>query len=173
MRYSINKNKYLTDTELEALTATLSRLEHKEPRNTLMIRLALRTGARASELLALTKADIDHEAQTVLIKGIKGSDDREIPLNPKLFKKLAKYAHQVEGNQIFQIKYRQFKTIWDNYRPVGKKLHALRHTFAILLYKKTRDIRLLQTALGHRNINNTMVYAQYIYSTEELKKAML
>jgi integrase/recombinase XerC len=56
---------------------------------------------------------------------------------------------------------------------VHKKLHGLRHTFAIRLYKKTKDIRLVQVALGHRNITNTMVYADYAYSQQELRKLIL
>jgi integrase/recombinase XerC len=63
--------------------------------------------------------------------------------------------------------------IWQFYRPVPKKFHALRHTFAIELYQKTKDLRLVQVALGHRNITNTMIYADYIYSQQELKKLIL
>ncbi|CAM5999402.1 unnamed protein product [Sphagnum balticum] len=39
--------------------------------------------------------------------------------------------------------------------------------------QKTKDLRLVQVALGHRNITNTMVYADYIYSQQELRKLIL
>jgi integrase len=33
-----------------------------------------------------------------------------------------------------------FRQVWDLYRPCAKKFHALRHTFAIRLYRKTKDL---------------------------------
>ena len=88
--------------------------------------------------------------------------DKSTTLSPELMKQ-----------RIFPISYIRFHQIWDKYRPCHKKLHSLRHTFAIRLYKKTKDIRLVQFALGHRNIANTMIYADYVYSQEELKKLIL
>ena len=74
---------------------------------------------------------------------------------------------------LFPISYPRLVQIWQHYRPVHKKFHSLRHTFAIELYKKTKDIRLLQMALGHRNIANTMIYADYVYSQTELRRLLL
>jgi site-specific recombinase XerD len=34
------------------------------------------------------------------------------------------------------------------------------HTFAMNLYRKTGDLRLVQTALGHRHISTTEIYAR-------------
>ena len=172
-QYSLNKNKYLLDFEFEKLQEILSTFETRDPRNVLMLRLALATGARATELLNISKLDIDAKSKSVSIYGIKGSNDREIPLENKLFQSLQSYANQVPGEKIFAITYPRLVQVWLNYRPVQKSFHALRHTFAIRLYKKTRDIRLLQFALGHRNIANTMIYADYVYSQEELRRLIL
>jgi site-specific recombinase XerC len=38
--------------------------------------------------------------------------------------------------------------------------HSLRHTFATELYRRTRDVALVQAALGHASIASTMVYAR-------------
>jgi integrase/recombinase XerC len=136
--------------------------------------LALRTGGRASELLGLRHVDLNTYDSSVFIRGIKGSNDREIPLPAKLFEKLQAYAATVpSSSNLFPIGYHRLRQIWDWYRPVPKKFHSLRHTFAIRLYKKTKDIRLVQVALGHRNITNTMIYADYHYSQEELRKLIL
>lgn len=172
-RYALNKNKYLLDPELEKLNSLLDSYMDTDLRNCLMIKLALKTGARAQELLNLKKSDINTYEESVLIRGIKGSNDREIPIKSDLFRMLKKYSDSQTGQELFPISYSRLKQIWEFYRPVPKKLHCLRHTFAIQIYKKTRDVRLLQVALGHRNVMNTMIYADYVYSQQELKRLIL
>ncbi len=172
-RYSLNKNKYLLEPELQKLTDLLNKHYESDSRNCLMLLLALKTGARATEILNLKKTDLDIYEETVLIQGIKGSNDREIPLPSQLFRKLKVYAESQPDQRLFSITYNRLRQIWDIYRPIPKKFHCLRHTFAIELYKKTKDVRLVQVALGHRNIMNTMIYADYVYSKQELKKLIL
>jgi integrase len=38
--------------------------------------------------------------------------------------------------------------------------HDLRHSFAIRIYRKTRDLLLVQAALRHRSIASTTAYAR-------------
>ncbi len=172
-RYSLNKNKYLLEPELEKLNSLLDSYMDTDTRNCLLLRLALKTGARAQELLNLKKVDINTYEESILIRGIKGSNDREIPLKNDVFRLLKKYSDQQDTQLLFPISYSRLRQIWEFYRPVPKKLHCLRHTFAIQIYKKTRDIRLVQVALGHRNVMNTMIYADYVYSQQELKRLIL
>lgn len=172
-RYALNKNKYLLPNEVQQLEGLLKRNLELDTRNSLVLLLALKTGARAQELLNLTKSSLNPHEETVLIVGIKGSNDREIPIHSQLFKKLEVYSRMVEGDHIFPITYNRLRQIWDLYRPTAKKFHSLRHTFAIQLYKKTKDIRLVQVALGHRNVMNTMIYADYVYSQTELRRLIL
>lgn len=172
-RYALNKNKYLLEPESERLEYILKSFKEKDPRNCTLLWVLLYTGGRAQEILNLKKDDLNVYEESVLIHGIKGSNDREIPLPSWLFKRLHQESSRAEGTQIFDITYNRLRQIWELYRPVHKKLHALRHTFAIRLYKKTRDLRLVQVALGHRNITNTMIYADYIYSQQELRRLIL
>lgn len=173
-RYALNKNKYLLDPEVEKLERTLARNRFENVRDVLLIELALRTGARATELLELRHVDLNTYDQTLFIRGIKGSNDRELPLAPALFERLEEYSRTVpRDGTLFPISYHRLRQIWDWYRPAPKKFHSLRHTFAIRLYRKTKDIRLVQVALGHRNITNTMIYADYFYSQQELRKLIL
>jgi integrase len=173
-RYSLNKNKYLLDPEYNHLEMLLNRYKFKEPRNCLAIFIALKTGARAQEILNLRKSDMNAYDQSLYIKGLKGSSDREIPIPADLFEDLELFARGLGASDpLFDIGYHRLRDIWSEYRPVPKKFHCLRHTFAIRLYKKTRDIRLLQVALGHRNIANTMIYADYVYSQTELRRLIL
>lgn len=173
-RYALNKNKYLLDPEVDRLERLLDTSSDSDLRDRLIIEVALRTGARATELLELRHVDLNIYDRSVFIRGIKGSNDREIPLPPRLFERLEAYSRIADRNgSLFPIGYHRLRQIWDFYRPVPKKFHSLRHTFAIRLYRKTKDIRLVQVALGHRNITNTMIYADYVYSQQELKKLIL
>lgn len=173
-RYALNKNKYLLDPEIRLLEATLMRFKIREPRNYLALHLALKTGARAQELLNIRKSDLNFYDQSIYIQGIKGSDDRELPIETSLFSDLEDYCGSMNlSDPLFNISYHRLRQIWLDYRPIDKKFHCLRHTFAIRLYKKTKDLRLLQIALGHRNITNTMIYADYVYSQTELRKLIL
>ncbi|NJL24091.1 MAG: site-specific integrase [Calothrix sp. SM1_5_4] len=172
-RYALNKNKYLLEPEAERLHYILDSFQHKDPRNCTLLWLLLHTGGRAQEILNLRVEDLNTYDETVFIRGIKGSNDRELPVAPWLFKRLLQEIGHAENNTLFPISYNRLRQIWDHYRPVHKKLHALRHTFAIRLYKKTKDLRLVQVALGHRNITNTMIYADYVYSQQELRKLIL
>lgn len=173
VRYALNKNKYLLPPEVERLEALLGDHLERDTRNCLLLLVALRTGGRAQEVLNLRKGDLNGYDQSVFVRGLKGSNDREIPLPPVLFSRLARYAETAEGPDIFPIGYHRLHQIWELYRPVPKKFHSLRHTFAIRLYQKTKDLRLVQVALGHRNITNTMVYADYVYSQQELRRLIL
>ena len=47
------------------------------------------------------------------------------------------------------------------------RLYDLRHFYATMLYHKTKDILLVKEKLGHRNINNTLVYTHLVSFSEE------
>lgn len=168
MRYQIDSSKFLSKSEKEKLLESLE--TNVTERDRLLIELSLATGARASEILSLTKRSLNHEALSVFIEGLKGSDNRELPIRKALFLRLSKYAASLQGDCLFDISLRRFEMIWEDLRPVKKALKSLRHTFAIELYERRRDLRLVQVALGHRNINNTIVYADYHFKSSELRK---
>ena len=48
--------------------------------------------------------------------------------------------------------------------------HSLRHTFASDLLRDTKNIRIVQKALGHSNIETTQIYTHIV--DEELEKTM-
>lgn len=167
---AMNKTKYLQDAEYGSLQATLERNRDSDARNCTLLWLLLHTGARATEMLNVTASDLNHLDRSIFIRGIKNSNDREIPLPLWLYRRVA--ALGADG-RLFPVSYSRLKQIWDEYRPVRKKLHSTRHTFAIRLYQKTKDIRLVQSALGHRSISNTMIYADYLYTQQELRKLIV
>lgn len=156
------------------LNKILESTKGKYHRDVTLMYVLLYTGARATEALRLRPSDLNLHDETIFITGLKGSNDREIPVPSWLFSMVKQESDNSGGNgPIFNISYSRLRQIWEMYRPVKKKLHSTRHTFAINLYKRTKDLRLVQVALGHTNIQNTMVYAEYVYSQEELRKLLV
>lgn len=172
--YQLNRNKFLSDQELSQLESSLNRFRNESSRDVLLIKLALATGARAQELLNISPMDLSLENKSVFIKGLKGSSDREIPLSHLLFKELFSHARESSHKErLFSISYSRLVQIWNDFRPGKKKFHALRHTFALRLYKKTKDVKLVQMALGHTSLNNTMIYVDFEYKQNELRRLIL
>lgn len=172
-RYEINRTKFLSDDEQAELNRTLTKYQDTDPRDTTAIWALLHTGARATELLNITGGDLDQREMTVFIRGLKDSDNREIPLPKWLFRRLQLLAPADPTQRIFPFTYNRLRQLWVLYRPAPKKLHALRHTFALNVYRLSKDILGLKTALGHRSLVNTMIYAEFQYKTAELRRCIL
>lgn len=167
---TLTKAKYLLDDEYRRLEDITTRFMATNERDCLLLKLAMATGARASEILAVRKCDLVDNS--VYIRGLKGSNDRELPLKRPLYQKLQRYASKVDGELLFPIGYRHFCHIWHTYRPAKKKLHSIRHTFALRIFKRTKNIHLVKTALGHKSLLNTQIYMDYVYSQTELRRAI-
>lgn len=203
----INSSKYLDPSELTSLKALIRATRESSERDSLLIEVALRTGARAGEIIrsvgltteadgsitkkeaGIRKSDLIASENKIFIRGLKGSFDRDIGIKPEFMKRLLKHAAKVEGDYLFPISYQRLDQIWQQYRPGkaslvkrraktgavirSKNFHCLRHTYAIRLYQATKDIYLVQQALGHANISNTLVYMTVQFSRQDFKKMAL
>lgn len=173
-RYNLTEKKFLSDQELNRLEFTLSRNRDKSIRDYLLISVALATGGRANEILALTKKDLNVQNRSVFLLGLKGSFDRSIPIKKPLFDDLLRYSQTLIGDKLFDISYPRLVQIWNVWTPNPEKtFHCLRHTAALRVYRKTKDIRLLQLFLGHANIQNSIIYMDYVYSEEQMRRLIL
>ena len=150
------------------------------------------TGARPSEVLGLTTfehgtkavgvtpsslgielADDLTETCYVEIEGLKGSDTRRVPIARDFYSRLHSFsAGTREYDPIFTITLRRLQQIWTEVKPCRKSLRSLRHTFALRSYAKVKDIRMVKTLLGHRNISNTMIYMDYFDSLRSLRNIL-
>ncbi len=174
-KYSINSSKFLSSEEFTQLDRLCRKsLAGANQRDALLLLIAMNTGARASEILNLKRSDF--HKKSIFIRGLKGSNDREIPIPDFLHRHIDWYFKHNRKigfeDRVFNISYIRLYQIWDMFRPIKKKFHSLRHTFAIKIYMKTRDLKLVQLCLGHRSILNTMVYVDFVYSQEEMKKIL-
>jgi integrase/recombinase XerC len=162
----LTHRKYLNEKELKHLKEVLKNT--KDDKFTLFIYFALCTGARLNEIQRLEKTDITGDI--VVLKSSKGSNIRELPI-PKW---LAEGIKNLPGHTPFKMSRDTVTRYWHFYRPSPtKSFHCLRHTFAIQLYKKSKDIRLVKYALGHKSIKNTMVYQDYVYQVKEIRGFLL
>lgn len=170
--YELTRQKYLEVEEQTRLVEILKRYSSTNPRDTTLIWVAMYTGARAQEVLNITSTDLVPGETKVWIRGLKSSRDRCMPLPKWLFEKLYSLIPDPSTKKLFPISYMRFYQIWLEYRPVEKKLHSLRHTYAIMAYRGTRDLSVVQAGLGHRNFRNTLIYSQYQSRAEDLERAM-
>ncbi len=170
--YQITKHKFLNPEEYARFEISLA---NAPTRDQAIFGLMMATGGRPSEILNITKADMNTHEQRVHIRGLKNSFDRELPIPPKLFALIEDMAKDLRPNDpIFHTGLRLLQLRWSILRPnQNLGVRSLRHTFAIRLYAKTKDIQLVQRVLGHKSILNTMVYAHYFYSQEEFKKLLI
>ena len=172
-RYELNRDKFLSESEVQSFEAVLKRMIalSESERDALLMLICLHTGGRANEVLNLKKSDFDPKNHSLYLRGLKGSMSREIPVPRWVGKILERFCvEKYPNDRIFPITYNRLRQIWLLYRPAQKKLHALRHTFAMRLYLKHRDVRLLQLALGHRSVGNTMIYIEFVYTLTDLQR---
>lgn len=142
-----------------------------------MIGLALHTGLRQSELLALEWQDCDLVAGRLLVRraivrGVVGTPKngkgREVPLNDdavamlRRHKNLRRLVFTPAGADRHLTKGECKHPLWGACRRAGLRelgWHALRHTFASHLVMRGAPLKAVQELLGHATIEMTMRYA--------------
>lgn len=173
---SLTRAKYLTMAESAHLMAIILKESDKNPRNSLLLLLMLKGGLRPQETLNLTWDDVDFINHRIFVKTLKGGKDRYIPikgLTLECFRILGCDKSVTMAGRVFEITYSRFVKIWHSFRPVKKKLHSLRHTFAVNLYRASNyDVKLVQQALGHRNLTTTQIYLDLEADDKALSAAM-
>jgi integrase len=154
--------------EAEYIRDKISKI--KNPNHYVLIQTLWMTGARISEILNLTKQDINLENNTILIKWEKNKEykNRLIPLHPELKLLLQTYTAMMKPEErIFKITRQRAHQIVKKY--LGGHPHKLRHSYAVHVLKNTNDIVLVKKLLGHKNINSTLVYTKYNLKDEQEK----
>ena len=149
-------------------------------RNRAALSVAYGAGLRSSEILALKVTDIDSSERMCLrVEQGKGRKDRYAMLSPVLLECLrtwwrsARANHLVlDGGWLFPglnpinpMSTNQLNRICHAAADRAKidkrvSMHTLRHSFATHLLEQKVDIRLIQTLLGHKRLDTTMLYTQ-------------
>lgn len=173
----------LTEAERLVLLKQPNRRAPTGLRNLCMIRLMLNAGLRSSEVLNLKVNDIDWMSGKLAVRQGKGDKDRVLWLNEGDLELLKSWRERrpepcellFTTLQSGPVSGRYLRTMVAR---VAKKAgiekrvhpHLLRHSFATDLYRKTKNIRLVQKALGHEDLSTTMIYTHII--DDELEDAL-
>jgi len=172
-----NKTEDLTSEQLNNLLKAIDDDIH--PYAGPMMKMALFTGMRRSELFKLQWKHIDFERNFILLTDTKGGPDQKIPLNESarlVLEALPKSGSSYvfpgnNGSQRVTIKNQvnRIKTaagLPKDFRP----LHGLRHTYASILASSGQvDMYTLQKLLTHKSPQMTQRYAHL--RDETLKRA--
>ncbi len=141
-------------------------------RDHLMFALFLGTGIRLGSLVSLNIGGVDLGSGTIRVNG-KGNVEQLVFLNRGLKRLLKSYlaSRADTTDPLFpslracRIGARQVEMRLAHWLELAGitcrcSVHTLRHTFATRLYAKTKNLRLVQRALGHRRVTTTEIYTQ-------------
>lgn len=134
----------------------------------LLLETVCATGIRVSEVKYITVEALGRKRTDISLKG----KVRTILIPGKLCKKLRDYARKqgITAGEIFITrngKGMSRRQIWQEMKRLCEKAdvspskvfpHNLRHLFAAIFYRATRDIVKLADVLGHSSINTTRIY---------------
>lgn len=132
------------------------------------------TGCRVSEVVNLTRDDIDYFSQTIKVTG-KGDKERYVYINAPAIVALDEYFKERTDNspEIFVSDRRPHMGLKKNaiekiIRIIGERAglsrrvfpHLIRHTMASHLYNHGMRLEDLQVLLGHESADTTRIYAK-------------
>jgi len=187
-RSGVKNPAFLTEQEIHKFITSIDTCPFAKKsieRNRLIVKLLLFTGMRISEILSLKTKDltiVDDEYYEIRIKG-KGNKYRVAMIEKD---KIRKQIHNFneykplncpllvpnfKGNELSQsYVYRIVEKILlhAGIRKEKNGPHMLRHTFGSFLYKKKKDLVLVQEALGHEDIKTSRIYTHF--EREKLKE---
>jgi integrase len=162
-----NANAFRHDRGYPLLPAFGTYPDHVTP----LVLLALNTGLRRGELLALTWADLDFDRAILTVRGeaAKSGSTRHVPLNREALEVLTAWRGPqedrtrpvfagVDGEPLAGT-----KTSWLGLMKKSKikdfRFHDLRHTFASKLVMRGVDLNTARELLGHADLKMTLRYA--------------
>jgi site-specific recombinase XerD len=162
----------LSDAEQERLLDALARGKGElAQRDHALFHLMLATGIRLGSALALESRDVDLERGEIYLRCTKGDRPEVVYLGRAIRDHLRQYMERRDDGPLFLGHGRRALcarhvqrrlALWLARASVAQRAspHALRHSFATTLYRRTGDVYLVKEALKHRSIASTLVYAQ-------------
>lgn len=179
--------EFMGEEEVKKFLEAIEESDFKQNsnRNKLIIKTIIFTGIRVSEALNLKRKDITEDGDLFIIR-IRGKGNKyrivmikrhliEAHLNTIAINYINKEGYlfiNKKGTRLTQayvsriVEQILFKA---GIRKEKNGAHMLRHTFATMLYKKQKDLVLVQEALGHASLNTSRIYTHF--DSDKLKLA--
>lgn len=142
----------------------------KKESHFVIINVLAKTGVRVSELISLTPGDILFTEGQIQVIG-KGNKPRNIDIPEDLVYLLRIYIKKKnikKRQKIFPLSRQQIGNI--TRRLGGINPHVFRHSYAVELLRKTKNIRYVQVQLGHASLTVTEIYLRYMEYKEDKKR---
>lgn len=150
--------KYLKHSQVVRLLKSID-----DDTDRLIVRLIYATGVRVSELCSIDIGDIDFEEHTIRVKG-KGDKIRTVFVDEETLAEIEDHIGNkimgplFVGQQGKSLSPRTVQRIFQRYAPPGITPHKIRHSYASELYRRSKNLRVVQENLGHSSIKTTEVY---------------
>lgn len=165
--------KWLSVDECRRLFAAAKK---RSRRDHALLLVSYRHGLRASEVGLLVREDVNLAANRLRFRRLKGSLDAEHPLRPDEAAAIRTYLRSRRDPlpYLFLSRKRNGITrytlddLMKRYGAVAKlatdrrHFHVLKHSIAVHLLNAAEDVAFVKDWLGHRDIQNTMAYAQLV-----------
>ena len=164
--------KHLLEFEVDQLLSVARKSKTYPHRNYCLVLLMYRHALRLSEAVNMTWSQIDFQGETIYIERAKGSVSGTHPLRPVEAMALKLLKQETNGHKHIFISQRgkplSMRTVQWLIAGFGKETgiefpvhpHMLRHACGYTLANEGRDTRLIQDWLGHKNIENTVIYTK-------------
>jgi integrase/recombinase XerD len=171
----MTKPRFLEPEEVQALLEAPNVKSLTGLRNRCLMGLMVECGLRISEALALKPRDVNIREKRVEVLRGKGGSPRTLCWKSSSLSELLERwkASRPDGDHLFTtirgdgrggpVSVRSFEKTIKHYATragisVNVTPHVLRHTFATSLLRNGTNLRIVQTALGHKNLSTTAVY---------------
>ena len=156
----------LTKEEAIKLVNSPLNIKHR-----LIMKLLYGCGLRVSEIVNLSKGDLNFNERLLHIRLTKGRKDRFVRIPDSVAIDLGNYCNLLDSDVLFPSNRGgrlTTATIQAIVEKSGKKAgikkevypHLLRHSFATHLLEQGTDLRIIQKLLGHSDIKTTQIYTQ-------------
>ncbi len=125
-------------------------------------RLYGQTSNSLGEALAIEVGDVDLRRGVISVRKAKGDRPRVAYVPAELGARLAAWIEGRDG-RLFPLSARHAQRVIERMaREAGvtASAHALRHSMAVRVYRKTGDLEVVRAALGHASIGTTVRYAR-------------
>jgi integrase len=176
----LTRERYLSDAELRRfMEAVRTRRHVNQPRDHAFFALLANTGMRPSEARALTRGDVHFKSDRVWVhvhrmrRKHAPAPITDLVLPAAVGEVVRRYAETLPVDaRLFGFTKRQSGRLFHHYCkkagvPDHYRLYAIRHSFGLRLWSRTRDLRLIQGIMGHVRLKASATYVHV--SVERLR----